>query len=54
VHSGASLVFGYFGGRPAKINRAWLEALMRTANSPAGLQIVPEPPDEGDAPEPLA
>ena len=35
------------GGRPAKINRTWLEALMRTANSPVGLQVVAEPPDEG-------
>jgi hypothetical protein len=40
-------VFGYYGGRPASINRAWLEALMRTANSPSGLYVVAEPPDEG-------
>ncbi|WP_426321054.1 ATP-dependent DNA ligase [Microbacterium sp. E-13] len=49
VHSGASLVFGYFGGRAPKINRTWLEALMRTANSPGGLQVVPEPPDDNEA-----
>jgi hypothetical protein len=53
VHSGASLVFWYYGGRPAKINRSWLEALMRTANSPTGLQIVAEPPDDGGSPEAL-
>jgi hypothetical protein len=47
VHAAASLVFTYYGGRPAKINRTWLEALMRTANSPGGLQVVPEPPDDG-------
>jgi hypothetical protein len=52
VHSGASLVFNYYGGRPASINRAWLEALMRTANSPSGLFVVSEPPDEGGA-EPI-
>lgn len=47
VHAGASLVFTYYGGRPARINRTWLEALMRTANSPVGLQVVSEPPDDG-------
>ena len=47
VHAGASLVFTYYGGRPARINRTWLEALMRTANSPGGLQVVSEPPDDG-------
>ena len=47
VHAAASLVFTYYGGRPAKINRTWLEALMRTANSPGGLQVVAEPPDDG-------
>lgn len=47
VHAGANLVFTYYGGRPARINRTWLEALMRTANSPAGLQVVAEPPDDG-------
>ncbi len=41
-------MFSYFGGRPARINRTWLEALMRTANSPGGLQVVSEPPDEGE------
>ncbi|MFB7892445.1 ATP-dependent DNA ligase [Microbacterium sp. NPDC056044] len=53
VHSGASLVFSFYGGRPAKTNRTWLEALMRTANSPAGLHVVPEPPDEGSSAETL-
>lgn len=52
VHAGASLVFTYYGSRTARINRTWLEALMRTANSPAGLQVVPEPADDG-GPEPL-
>jgi hypothetical protein len=47
VHAAASLVFTYYGGRPARINRTWLEALMRTANSPGGLQVVTEPPDDG-------
>lgn len=53
LHSGAGLVFWYYGGRPPRLNRTWLEALMRTANSPAGLQIVPEPPEAGGGAEPL-
>jgi len=43
VHPQATLVFKYYGGRTPDVNRAWLEALMYTANSPTGLYIVPEP-----------
>ena len=53
VHSAANIVFGYYGKRQAGINRTWLEALMRTANSPSGLQVVPEPPDVGETEPPL-
>jgi hypothetical protein len=35
--------FKYSGNRHPKLNRQWLEALMDAANSPAGLQSVPEP-----------
>lgn len=49
VHSGctphASLVFRFAGSRPPRINRAWAEAMMNAANSPAGLSLVPEPPE---------
>ena len=34
--------FKYNGGRPPKLNRAWLEVLMDGANSPAGLHPIPE------------
>ena len=37
------LAFEYFGSRPPKLNPAWLDALGKSANSPAGLSIVPEP-----------
>ncbi len=37
------LHFKYNGKRPPKINRAWLEVLMESANEPAGLHPVPEP-----------
>jgi hypothetical protein len=39
------LVFKYYGGRPPAINRQWVEVLLQTANSSAGLHIVPEPPE---------
>lgn len=48
VHPQASLVYKYYGSRPLRLNRAWTEALMFTANSPTGMHIVPEPADPGD------
>jgi len=48
LHPNASIVYKFYGGRRPSLNRAWLEALMHAANSPAGLHLVPEPPDEGD------
>ncbi|MGQ3199708.1 DUF7882 family protein [Microbacterium aurantiacum] len=38
-----SIVFEYFGSRSPKLNPAWLDALSKAANSPAGLTVVPEP-----------
>ena len=32
-----------YGSRSPSINRAWVDALMSTANTPVGLYIVPEP-----------
>jgi hypothetical protein len=37
------LYFKFSGSRPVAINRAWLEALMTTANSASGLAFTPEP-----------
>jgi hypothetical protein len=37
------LEFVYAGGRPPAINFEWVEALMHTANTAAGLHLVPEP-----------
>ncbi|WJL96732.1 ATP-dependent DNA ligase [Microbacterium sp. ET2] len=37
------VAFEYFGSRMPKLNPAWLEALSKSANSPGGLMIVPEP-----------
>ncbi len=38
-----SLTFQYFGGKMPMINSAWVEALTKSANSPGGMQVVPEP-----------
>ncbi|HEY9307539.1 MAG TPA: ATP-dependent DNA ligase [Microbacterium sp.] len=38
-----TLTFEYFGGRQPRLNPAWVEALTKAANSPAGLTLVPEP-----------
>ncbi|QEV99719.1 ATP-dependent DNA ligase [Microbacterium caowuchunii] len=43
VHAGASLIFKFSGSRQPQINRAWLEALTDTANSPGGLRVIREP-----------
>jgi len=48
LHPALPLVFKYFGGKQPAINRAWVEALLQTANSSAGLHIVPEPADHGN------
>jgi len=45
LNPGIPLAFKYFGGRAPSLNRTWIEALMVTANSSGGLQIVPEPPN---------
>jgi hypothetical protein len=37
------LVFHFYGSRPPALNRAWIDALMQSAASPGGLQLVPEP-----------
>jgi hypothetical protein len=43
VNPRSSLVYKFYGSRRPGVNRAWIEALAYTANSPAGLHIVPEP-----------
>ncbi len=39
---GISLHFKYFGSRPPSINYDWLDALIRTSNSDAGLRLMDE------------
>src|ERR1700710_1624654 len=43
LHPTIPLALKFFGGRPPGINRVWVDELMLTANSPAGLQLIEEP-----------
>ena len=43
LHPRCALVFKFYGSRTPRINLAWVDALARTANSPGGLELVPEP-----------
>jgi hypothetical protein len=43
LHPAIPLVYEFTGSRQPAVNRRWLEKLMESANSPSGLQLVPEP-----------
>ncbi|KHK96522.1 ATP-dependent DNA ligase [Microbacterium mangrovi] len=43
VHPGVSIVYKFSGSRQPALNRAWIDALAMTANSPSGLYVVSEP-----------
>lgn len=50
VNPAAAIAFTYRGTWSVALNRAWLEALAYTANSPGGLRLLREPaPAEVDA-----
>lgn len=49
MHPRSSLVYKFYGSRRPAVNRAWVEALAFTANSPTGLYIVSEPPERASA-----
>jgi hypothetical protein len=42
-----SVVFDYYGSKMPSVNPAWLELLTKSANSPGGLMVVPEPQPPG-------
>jgi hypothetical protein len=46
IHPSIPLQFVFAGSRPPALNRAWIEALMMSANSTGGLQLVPEPEEQ--------
>ena len=43
IYPRCTLVYKFYGSRSPSLNRAWIDALAYTANSPAGLYVVPEP-----------
>ena len=43
MHPGVGIVYKYHGSRMPTVNPAWIQELSESANSPAGLQIMPEP-----------
>ena len=47
VSPSISLAFDYYGSKMPSVNPLWLEALTKSANSPGGLMIVPEPTAPG-------
>jgi hypothetical protein len=43
IQDSVPLYYRYYGGKPPALNRLWIEALLATANTATGLQIVREP-----------
>ena len=43
VSPSVSMAFDFYGSKTPVLNVKWVEALTKSANSPGGLQIVPEP-----------
>ena len=39
------LQFEFLGQKDPLLNRVWLEQLVQLANTPAGLRVIPEPPN---------
>ena len=52
IHPVQGLAFHYAGDAELELNTEWLELLMRAANGPLGLTVVPEPePGAGLGPD---
>ncbi len=47
VHPTVPLAFKFVGSRVPTINREWIDILMLSANSSAGLHLLPEPVHTG-------
>lgn len=48
IHPAVPIQFHFFGGRPPRLNRAWVEDMIRLASSTTGLVIPPEPKEAKD------
>jgi len=43
IHPSVPIQFHFFGGRQPRLNRAWIEEMIRIASGTTGLTIPPEP-----------
>jgi hypothetical protein len=50
MHASVPMQFHFYGSRPPRINRAWVDEMMIAASGPHGLTIVPEPTEEKEKP----
>ena len=50
IHPSIPMQIHFNGTRPPRINRIWIDELMRSASGPNGLSIMPEPPEEESPP----
>jgi hypothetical protein len=48
IHPAVPLAFKFFGKRAPTLNRNWIEDLIVSANSVAGMHVVPEPSESGN------
>ncbi len=46
IHPAVALHFRFHGNRQPELNREWLESLMLSANSTAGLELQAEPTND--------
>jgi hypothetical protein len=46
VHPAIPIFIKFYGSKMPRINPAWIDALIRSANSNAGLLLMPEPVQE--------
>jgi len=46
IHPTIPLQFDFYGSKEPRLNRVWIDELVRLANSPSGLRVTPEPPED--------
>ncbi len=51
IHPSVPIQFHFFGSRAPRLNRAWIEEMVRLASSTTGLVIPPEPSATKSDPE---